>query len=284
MADIDPYGQIQQLTPRPTSIVDAISETKRITEAIMRSNPLRNARVDDGLMVWRGNYAGGGQVSDSYLWIGEFSPSDASLGKAQRGFLLTRDDPKHARALWMYDPYADTASGSQSLRQTLTMHDADDKPILREARAGGVQFPWSPIPLYPTQSLFITVATSGSTTESMPIIPAASATDGATKTLYRGYGPMTGHRLRGMINVATTVNPTVGVKLFISFNNAAGTTRTTVEQFVGPSSNVFLNFDEDFAGLGVVGSEVQVQVQVRLTAGTFKWSFVFPMLCWSYGQ
>jgi hypothetical protein len=283
VGEIDPYGQIQEFTPRSTNIVDAIAETKRVTESALRSNPLRNAVVDDGLMKWRGNYAGG--LGGAYLWIGEFSPNDGVLGKRQRGFALSRDDPKHARVLWVYDDQGEAANPiNKPLRQQLTMHDADDAPILREARSGGVQWPWAAVPIYPIVEDFYEVGVFGGGTEFLPIIPAANCINGANRGLFRGYGPMVGHMLKffGFV-VSTLNNPVVGVHLELVWNNPAGTTYTSSEISCAGGTTTNLFWDLDFAGQGLIGYEVQVNVVGRLISGTYKWSFVYPTLCYSHG-
>lgn len=285
MGDIDPYAQLQEYTPRSTNIVDAIAETKRITEAALRSNPLRNAIIDDGLMKWRGNYAGG--LNGAFLWIGEFFPRDGLLNKPQRGFLLTRDDPKHARVLWVYDDQAEATNPiDKPLRQQMTMHDADDAPILRESRKGGVQFPWSHIPLYPIVADFYEVGVAGGGTEFLPVIPAVSCINsGSNRDLFTGYGPMVGHKIKcSGYGVSIGGGPSIGVTLKLSWNNPAATTFTAPEIVVPAGDSVYLFWDLDFAGQGLIGYEVGATIMGRVISGTYKWSFVYPFQCISYGS
>jgi len=283
MADIDPYSQIQQLTPRPTSIVDAIAESKRIAEAIMRSNPLRNARVDDGLMVWRGNYAGSGGLADSYLWIGEFSPRDAALDKQQRGFLLTRDDPKHAAALWMYDPFADSRGPGNPLRQTLQMKDADGAQIMSEAQGGGTAFPFGIVPLYGTASSYYLIRTdAGATLKQLPVFGSYRVT-GGQRTYYEGYGAMTGHRLRTYLFGNSTSTGVFGVHIQVSFDDGSATFFSGRIDCAAGGSADFL-WDLDFAGQGKVGKRVHVRVVAEILSGSDEWCLFFPGYCYSYGQ
>src|ERR1700742_3783786 len=151
MVDVDPYAQLQQLTPRPSNLVNAIDETRRALDASIRSNPLLNATVDSGLMIWRGNYAGLGGINDSFLWIGEVTPQDVFLNKRQRGFFVTRDDPRHAPAFWVYDP----APSPSGLRQMVHISDSDGATILDEARGGGTRFPFGQVNLYPASVVLI---------------------------------------------------------------------------------------------------------------------------------
>lgn len=54
MGDINPTAHGQSFTPRQTSLVDAFAEHKRVLTAIMQTNPLRNAVIDDGDLTIRG--------------------------------------------------------------------------------------------------------------------------------------------------------------------------------------------------------------------------------------
>lgn len=289
MADIDPYGQIQQYTPRITTIVDAIAENKRVTEAAIRSNPLRNARVDDGLMVWRGNYAGQGGISDSYLWIGEIYPRDGVLNKAQRGFFITRDDPKHARAFWMYDEAGEAASPSgPPLRQLISMHDADDRPLLREARNGGTEFPYGMIPLYGTRDSYYNVRVDAAgTMKFLPLLGPNVVRAGGPYTMFRGYGPMVGNRvkvwLHGFSSTGSAVGGSWGLYLKINWNNNSPEfVSGRIDCPAGGSQTFF--WDIDFRGQNKVGTEVNIQVVAEMLSGSDEWCYAYPQTAFSYGD
>lgn len=283
MGDIDPFSQIQQYTPRSVNLVDAVAETKRVVESALRANPLRNARVDDGLMRWKGNYSGG--VDRSYLWIGEFLPRDAVLNKPQRGFILSRDDSKAAPALHMYDPNGESANAlTQPLRQLVFMRDADNNPMLTEGRGGGVTFPWSNVVLYPQITDYYQITTP-SGNKFLPVIGANAATNGGPRALFDGFGPMVGSRLKffGFVAASTSspVGPSVGVHLEVSFNDGSPTVVTsTITSPAGGSANLF--WDLDFAGQNKVGTEVRVRVLSGIVSGSPEWSFVQPLTCISY--
>jgi hypothetical protein len=289
MADIDPYAQlaVTQLTPRSPNLVDQVSEAKRIAEAILRANPLYNARVDGGLMVWRGNYAGTGGINDSYLWIGEVTPMDLNLNKTQRGVFITRDDPKHARVLWVYDS---SPEAGVPLRQTMTMHDADDRPLLREGNGGGAAWPYGMIPLYPQNAKFETVKNSAGVNEPMPLLAAqSSATSSSFENIWEGRGPQVGNRVKfeGAI-ITTSSGPTIEGRVVFTWDDPLNTVYTSPVVSV-PSFNFFTHYLEIdtraiFPDRYLVGYEVQVQWQGRTAAGSYKWSFMYPHFCYSFAS
>lgn len=285
MVDIDPYAQLATtaLTPRSPNLVDAVAETARIADAQLRANPLYNAKIDGGLMVWRGNYAGSGGISDSLLWIGEFYPKDAVKNKGQRGFALTRDDPNHGWALYMYDPQAESRSGSDPLRQRVFMRDADNKQILSEARGGGLAWPVGQIPLYPTKLLFqATRVDSGTGIKNVPL-PPGTVQGGSVDNYFKGYGPMVGHRLRFFGYCWSSGSATFQVRFRVSFgDNAADYVSSWAVYAPGSSAN-FL-WDVDFAGQDKVGRIAFVTVEAQVTAGTAEWCTIFPQQCYSYGD
>lgn len=273
MGEVNPYGGTQQFTPRDTNIVDAIAETKRITEASLRSNPLRNARVDDGLMQWRGNYPGGVGNSGAYLWIGEFSPIDGVLGKSQRGFVLTRDDPKHAAALWMYDPAGSTANPvTQPLRQRIIMRDADNRPFLEEGVKGGRSFPWCPIPLFPAQSDGV-----GNGTNYRNAVNAAQA--GVWRTLWQGAGPMVGPFIRWKAFITGTAAQALAGRIIISWDDATSFTSSPVSLFI-PAQ---LSQTVDFSGTDRVGHGFTVELQAQVSSGPSDLNWFYPIELSSFG-
>lgn len=282
MVDIDVYGQTQQYTPRQTDIVDAIAETRRITEAAMRSNPLRNAYIDDGLMKWHGNYAGG-PLGGAFLWIGEFRPNDQILNKPQRGFILSRDDSSHSTALWLYDPFPST---TKPLRQLLAMRDADNKNIMIEGRDGGTAFPWAPIPLYSQitdrVNIFVDNGSGGSIIKALPVIGAINGIQaGVDRMLYRGRGPMVGNRIRYRGNSNST-GSTYGVFLVVAFDDPAGTTIST--PVVNATGGSFQIVTADFKAQGMVGRQVEVQVWGRGVSGDHEWDWIYVEECCSYSD
>lgn len=284
MADIDPYAQLAgtMRTPRSPTIVDQVAEAQRVAESIARANPLYNARIDGGLMVWRGNYAGSGGVADSLLWVGEFSPRDGSKGVSQRGFALTRDDPEHGWAFYMFDPEGESRSATDPLRQRIFMRDADNRQILNEARGGGVSFPVGQIPLYSSNLIFQTVRTdAGTGTKALPLPP--GTVQGGLNNYFKGYGPMVGHRLRFYGYAWSSSGATFQVRFRAAFgDNAADYVSPFLTWTAGQSQN-FL-WDVDFAGQDKVGRIVFVTVEAQVTAGTPEWCTIFPLQCYSYGD
>jgi hypothetical protein len=283
MADIDPYVQLAgtMRTPRSPTIVDQVAEAQRVAESIARSNPLYNARIDGGLMVWRGNYAGSGGIQDSLLWIGELG-YDAVMDKPQRGFALTRDDPNHALAFYMWDPQgADRGPGNQ-LRQRVFIQDNDQKQIITEARGGGVAFPVGQIPLYSSNLYFQTVRTdAGTGTKAIPLPP--GTVQGGLNNYFKGYGPMVGHRLRVFGYAWSSGSATFQVRFRAAFgDNAADYVSPFLTWTAGQSQN-FL-WDVDFAGQDKVGRIVQITIEAQVTAGTAEWCTIFPQQCYSYGD
>lgn len=150
MVDIDPYQTINTHAPRETNLVDAVAATRRIADQQMRSNPLKDARIDSGLTRWVGNYG------VSLVWIGEITPLDQNLTdaygnlKRQRALVVQRDDPGGHFALTMYDP---SPSPGVPLQQILTLSDVNGKRMYQDSSDGGLAFPDRPIPLYPRTSI-----------------------------------------------------------------------------------------------------------------------------------
>lgn len=284
MVDIDPYAQLATtaLTPRSPNLVDAIAETTRIAEAQMRANPLYNAKIDGGLMVWRGNYAGSGGIQDSLLWIGEFAPNDATKNKGQRGFALTRDDPNHGWAFYMYDPQGESRDGSNPLRQRVFMRDADNKQIMSEARGGGLAWPWGQVPLYPSNQAFQSVRTdAGTTIKVIPLGP--GVVSGGVNNYFKGYGPMIGHKLKVFLNGWSTAAAVFQVRFrALFFDNQADYVSTW--QVINGGQSIDMTWDIDFAGQDKVGRTVHVIVEAQVTSGTAEWCILTPVHCYSYGD
>lgn len=282
MADIDPYAQLQQLTPRGASVVDAIADARRVIDASIRTNPLTNAHVDEGLMVWRGNYAGQGGIKDSYLWIGEVTPADVFLNRQQRAFLVTRDDPRHAPAFWMYDPFPD----EQGLRQVIRIQDSDGAAILIEDRAGGLSFPFGQVNLYPTA--FIIDAAGPAVTSPAFKIP---HTSGGSVLVWEGYGPMMGSQLKIWLNCLAFPAGAGGYAVYAHIDWDGALNGGPVPSFdtgsvAVPDGSQGTSFfvDLDFSGQGKVGREVHVQIFAiaTTTSGTGEWGVIFPRVCYTH--
>lgn len=270
MGDVDPTQQIQQQTPRQTTLVDAFAEQKRITDAIMRSNPLLDARIDGGLMQWKGNYYNKSHDnSDYFLWIGEIVPMDAVLDKPQRGFILLRDDPDGQGAITMYDPWAAEANATdQPVRQVLALHDADGRGMLVEDRWGGVGFPWGHIPLLP--QIFDQEGTT--------VRPAINgAKQGENRQLFYGVGSMIGNSVYLQATCNST-GPTYRFWVEIEWQN--GDTFTS-QNFEGSG---FLNIDEEWDFRDFPERRfgwVKVEIWGTHTAGGDEWSWMVPKECFS---
>jgi hypothetical protein len=284
MADIDPYAQLAgtMRTPRSPTLVDQVAEAQRVAESIARANPLYNARIDGGLMIWRGNYAGAGGIADSLLWIGQFSPIDGSKGVGQRGFALTRDDPEHGWAFYMFDPQGESRSSTDPLRQRVFIRDADNRQILTEARGGGTAFPVGQIPLYSSNLYFQATRTdSGTGMKSVPLPP--GTVQGGLNNYFKGYGPMVGHRLRFYGYCWSSGSATFQVRFRAAFgDNQPDYVSGFLTWSAGQSQN-FL-WDVDFAGQDKVGRIVAITVEAQVVSGTAEWCTIFPQQCYSYGD
>ena len=188
LADITPPTTPQNTAPHTPDLVDSVTEVQRVANQILRNNPLKNAQVGSGLTRWTGNYG------KNMLWVGDIFPADPVLNRAQRGFVLTRDDQLAANAIVMYDWYAGDAVAAGGLRQKLAFHDADGRAIMREGRNGGVNFPRMPVPLYPDGL--------GPDTGVGPML-------GTEHRYYNGRGQLTGKRVE-VTGWVTTYNPISG--------------------------------------------------------------------------
>jgi len=284
VADIDPYVQLAgtMRTPRSPTIVDQVAEAQRVAESIARSNPLYNAKIDGGLMVWRGNYAGSGGIADSLLWIGAFSPIDGVKGKSQRGFALTRDDSKHGWAFYMYDPEGASRTVGNPLRQRVYMRDADNKQIMTEARGGGLAWPVGQIPLYSSNLIFQSTRTDGGgTIKAVPLPP--GTVQGGLNNYFKGRGAMTGHHLHVSGYAWSSGGATFDVRVRFYFNDG-NPDYVSPFQTWGPGSSASFNWDIDFAGQDKVGKMVNVTIEAQVTSGTPEWCTIFPQWCYSYGE
>lgn len=201
--------------------MDAVAETRRIADQVMRNNPLVDAVISQGLTRFRGNYGG------DFAWFGEFLPGDRNLTDdygnmlPQRGISFVRDDPLHNSAFAMYD--FDPRAG-EALRQRIYMRDADGKALFLEGFNGGRAFPDTPIVMYQRESFENPVAVWT-----------------ADRTVYSGEGNLTGTRVE--FSAAYTVS--VGTDSISNFLrlSGGGVTINTPTQTVTGSQNVSLTVD-----------------------------------------
>lgn len=180
MVDVNPRSLQGPYTPRETTLVDAVAETRRIADQVMRNNPLVDAVIDRGLTRFRGNYG------NDYAWFGEFSPNDRNLTDdfgnplPQRGIVFWRDDPSHTQVFTLYD--FDPVAG-EPLRQRVYMHDADGKLIYAEGFNGGRAFPDNPVVLYQRE-----------------IIDPNGMQTGSDTVVYSGEGNLTGTQVDAAVS------------------------------------------------------------------------------------
>lgn len=144
----------EQYTPRDFSALDVVQAAKRTADAILRANPLVNAVVSHGLMVWKGNHVDNVGDKTDYLWIGDFFPADPTMGGIpQKGFVIRRDDSTSSGVqegtvvFAMYDH--DPGGGGLGLRQTIHWESLDQRNLWSESRQGGQAWPEFPIPMGP---------------------------------------------------------------------------------------------------------------------------------------
>lgn len=233
--------------PRQPSLVEAVATNKRVTDALLRNNPLVNAAVNSGLIRWMGNYNTTG-TSDkiNFLWIGEFFPEDPNLGVAQRGFSLVRDDPRGGRsAIAMLDP---APVPGQPLTQVLRLTDGNGRALLTEARGGGAHYPaatpaWAP---------------DGQAYAAWPGTNLA-----AESSVMTGVVSIVGRRLVGSI-AGTTDSGTSGEVWLRVFG---ATTRDSPRLTLGPGGLNALSIDLDVsAEVGLPA--VELAVMARRTGGS----------------
>lgn len=219
MVDVNPRDLQSLYTPRDTTIVDAVAETRRIADQTMRNNPLVDAVIDRGLTRFKGNYG------VHFAWFGEFFPPDRNLLDAygnelpQRGINFVRDDPLGNAAFSMYD--FDSQVGVP-LRQRIYMHDADGAPLFMEGYNGGRFWPDAPIVMYQRESFEQ---------------PAATWT--ADRQIYSGQGDLVGT----LVELSAAYTCSVGTDTISSFLrlSGGGVTINTPTTTVAGSQNVSLS-------------------------------------------
>lgn len=226
--------------PRVPTLVDTTSYTNRLVEQIVRTNPLTDASVSNGLMRWLGNYNDGGGNPINFLWIGEFNPADPNLPgtPSQKGFSLVRDDSRGGvSAIAMYDA---NPTASPGLKQTLFFTSGDTKRLFEESRDGGQRWPEALVPM----------GVLGNNTALWPGVN----TTGAFTSLFEGRFSVVGNRLYYRVFCATDAA-------------TPGTFRMRVQSpggdLVGPTHAVAA------AGLAVFEDFVDVTVNRGLTVRAF---------------
>lgn len=244
MVDVNPRELTAPYAPRESTLVDAVAETRRIADQVMRNNPLVDAVIDRGLTRFRGNYG------SDFAWFGEFFPPDRNLvddfgeQQPQRGISFVRDDPSHAPAFAMYD--FDPRTG-EPLRQRIYLHDADGKLFLAEGFNGGRAWPDTPIVMYQRESF-----------EN----PAATWT--SDRTVFSGEGHLTGTR----VDFSGAYTVTVGTDSISNYLriSGGGVTINTPTQTVTGSQNV--SHTVDVKSILNVSDYVNVEWHMWRAAGT----------------
>jgi hypothetical protein len=221
VVEVNPRDLQAPYTPRESTLVDAVAESRRIADQAMRNNPLVNAVVDRGLTRFRGNYG------SDYAWFGEFNPVDENLTDdfgddlPQRGIVFWRDDPSHNQAFAMYD--FDPRAG-EPLRQRMYLNDADGKPFLQEGFNGGRFWPDAPIVMYQRESF-----------------ESPRATWTSDRVAYSGEGDLVGT----LVEFTAAYTLTVGTDTISSFLRLSGggvTINTPTTALVG-NQNISLTVD-----------------------------------------
>lgn len=211
--------------PKSPSLVDNIGYTQRVTESILRNNPLTDATVSRGLIRWIGNYiSGGGPDKINYLWIGEFFPADPNLGGvAQRGFSLVRDDSRGGvSAIAMFDP---DPTASPGLKQILFITSGDNKRIFSEHRDGGQQWPQFPVTVNPTGG-------------NVALWPTTTA--GTYSTLAEGKANILGNQLHYRVWAATDTGATGDFQVRVV--TSGGDLVSATHSLLANTNNVFDGF------------------------------------------
>lgn len=259
MVDVNPRDLSTPYMPRESTIVDAVAETRRIADQVMRNNPLVDAVIDRGLTRFRGNYGG------DFAWFGEFLPADRNqlddFGnfQPQRGISFVRDDPLHNSAFAMYD---NNPVAGVPLRQRIYMHDADGKALLHEGYNGGRAFPDGPLVLYQRE----TIDPNGVT----------SPTD---VVVFSGEGNLTGTRVR--VSAAWgTAGGTPNWSWYVRFSGGGVTINTATTSGSGGGN---FSIDIDVKTIQTVSNYINVEWHMWKTGGVGGFT-PRPYLCLMYSQ
>lgn len=244
MVDINPNELKGPFTPRESTIVDAIAESRRIADQAMRNNPLVDAVISQGFTRFAGNYG------QNYALFGDFTPNDRNLldefgePQPQRGVHFERDDPQHNAAFSMYD--FDPKTGVP-LRQRIYMHDADGKALMHEGHNGGRAFPDQPIVMYQRES-----------------IDPSGAGFTADRTMYSGSGNLTGTRLE--FSGAWT-NSDAGATTISTYLRCSGGGVTITQPTLNIAGNQNYFVDVDVKAIFDVTDFINVEWHMWRTAG-----------------
>lgn len=244
MVDVNPRELTGPYTPRESTIVDAISESRRIADQAMRNNPLVDAVISQGFTRFAGNYG------QNYAFFGDFTPNDKNIvdefgePQPQRGVHFERDDPQHNAAFSMYD--FDPKVGVP-LRQRIYMHDADGHLMFGEGYNGGRAFPDTPIVMYQRESF-----------EN----PAANWT--SDRTIYSGEGNLTGTRLEFRGTWTNSDNAATTMSTFLRLSGG-GVTITDPTLNIAGNQNYFR--DIDVKAIYDVSDFITVEWHMWRTAG-----------------
>lgn len=244
VVDVNPKALQSPYTPRESTLVDAVAESRRIADQAMRNNPLVNAVIDRGLTRFRGNYG------DDFIWFGEFFPADKNLTDdfgdpmPQRGISITRDDPTHNQVFALYD--FDQQDGEQ-LRQRIYMRDADGKALMLEGFNGGRAFPDTPIVMYQRESF-----------------ESPRATWTSDRTVYSGEGNLTGTR----IEFAGAYTLSVGTDTISNYLRCSGGGVTINSPTQSVTGNQNVNITVDVKTILNVSDYINVEWHMWRAAGS----------------
>ena len=244
----------EQYTPREYSALDVVASAKRTADAILRSNPLTNAVISQGLMRWEGNHTDVNGDKVNFLWIGEFQPNDPTMGGIpQRGIVIWRDDSTAsavndgviAFALYDHNPGGD----GLGLRQTIHVRSVDNDTLVQEARNGGLQFPHSTIPMY-----------EGPDTNRARW---PSVTSTSFVTALEGYVSCIGNHVYARYWVSTPAATTAEYRVTASWSGGSVTGATQVQ-----GASIIALAEDTIDVTGARGqADLQVKVQLRVASG-----------------
>lgn len=243
MVDVNPRDLQSPYMPRDTTLVDAVAETRRIADQLMRNNPLVDAVISQGLTKFQGNYG------EDFAWFGEFFPADRNLVddygnvQPQRGISFVRDDPSHNQAFAMYD--FDPRAG-EPLRQRVYMRDADGRPLMLEGFNGGRAFPDSAIVMYQRESF-----------------ESPTATWTSDRVVYSGEGDLTGTRVD--FSAAYTASAADTISSFLRLSGG-GVTINTPTTALSNSQNIALTVD--VSTIAAVSNYINVEWHMWRSAGS----------------
>jgi len=259
LVDVNPRDLSAPYTPRESTLVDAVAETRRIADQVVRNNPLVDAIIPQGLTKFRGNYGG------DFAWFGEFFPPDRNLvddfgnPQPQRGISFVRDDPLQQSAFVMYDN--DPVAGVP-LRQRIYMHDADGKALMHEGYNGGRAFPDGPLVLYQRE----TIDPNGIQT-------------GSDIVVFSGEGNLTGTRVK-FSAAWGTAGGSPNWSYYVRFSGGGVTINTTTVNGAGGGN---FSMDQDVKTIQAVSNYINVEWHMWKTGGAGGFT-PRPYLCLMYSR